>query len=163
MDSYSISQVASRTGFPASTLRFYEQSGLVRPGRTPSGYRSYGDAHFEQLSFISRAKQLGLTLDEITELMALLLGEQCAPVRSRLRDLVDDKIAEAQRKIVELEQFTSQLRRAAESLNAPAPDGPCDERCGCITDPAALKVDVTLGATRRTENRPGAALERSTS
>src|SRR4051794_17245466 len=45
MDGYSISQVAERTGFPPSTLRFYEQAGLVRPARTPAGYRCYDDNH----------------------------------------------------------------------------------------------------------------------
>lgn len=134
MDGYSISQVAERTGFPPSTLRFYEQSGLVRPARTPAGYRCYDDDHIELLSFIGRAKSFGLTLDEITELLALLDDERCAPVQGRLRDLVDAKIADAQLRIAELVAFTAELQRVSASLGRHTPDGPCDEACGCTTD-----------------------------
>ncbi len=134
MDGYSISQVAERTGFPASTLRFYEQSGLVRPARTPAGYRSYDDGHIELLSFIGRAKGFGLTLDEITDLLALLDDERCAPVQSRLRDLVDAKIRDAQQRIAELVAFTAELQRVSATLRHHTPDGPCDDMCGCTTD-----------------------------
>ena len=68
MDGCTISEAAERTGFSPSALRFYEQHGLVRPARTASGYRSYGDADLERLGFIGRAKGFGLSLDEITEL-----------------------------------------------------------------------------------------------
>jgi DNA-binding transcriptional MerR regulator len=81
MDGYSISQVAERTGFSASTLRFYEQSGLVTPNRTPSGYRTYDDHHLELLSFVGRAKGLGLSLDEIVEVLELRAQNRCAPVQ----------------------------------------------------------------------------------
>src|SRR5690606_32558552 len=116
MDGYSISQVAERTGFPPTTLRFYEQSGLVRPARTPAGYRSYDDTHIELLSFIGRAKGFGLSLEEITELLGLLGDDECAPVQGRLRDLGDTKLADAQAKIAELEGFTAELRRVAATL-----------------------------------------------
>lgn len=142
MDGYSISQVAQRTGFPASTLRFYEQSGLVRPERTPAGYRSYDDHHIELLSFIGRAKGFGLSLDEITELLVLLDDEQCAPVQGRLRNLVDAKIAEAQDKVAALEAFTAELRRVAATLGQHTPDGPCDDACGCTTDHDTSRVNL---------------------
>jgi MerR family copper efflux transcriptional regulator len=134
MDGYSISQVAVRTGFAPSTLRFYEQSGLVRPARTPAGYRSYDDSHVELLAFIGRAKGFGLSLEEITELLGLLDAEECAPVQGRLRDLVDAKINDARAKVAELQAFTAELERVAASLNANTPDGPCDNTCGCTTD-----------------------------
>lgn len=146
MDGYSISQVAERTGFPPTTLRFYEQSGLVRPARTPAGYRSYDDTHIELLSFIGRAKGFGLSLEEITELLGLLGDEECAPVQGRLRDLVDTKIADAQAKIAELEGFTAELRRVAATLGTHTPAGPCDDSCGCTTDePAGIARPVVLG------------------
>jgi len=155
VDGYSISQVAQRTGFPASTLRFYEQSGLVRPERTPAGYRSYDDRHIELLSFISRAKGFGLSLDEITELLALLDDERCAPVQGRLRDLVETKIADAQAKVAELEAFTAELRRVAATLGARTPDGPCDDSCGCTTDPDTSQVQLIEVGAKRT--RPATA------
>ena len=155
MDGYSISQVAERTGFPPTTLRFYEQSGLVRPARTPAGYRCYDDTHIELLSFIGRAKGFGLSLEEITELLALLGDDECAPVQGRLRDLVDAKIADAQAKIAELEGFTTELRRVAAALGAHTPAGPCDDACGCTTDdPTAVHQPVALGAQRDDRHTP---------
>jgi DNA-binding transcriptional MerR regulator len=134
MDGYSISQVAERTGFPATTLRFYEDAGLVRPSRTPAGYRSYGERDVEQLAFIGRAKSFGLSLEEVAELLGLLEEEQCAPVQGRLRNLVDTKIAEAKHKIIQLRAFTADLQRVAATLGAHTADGPCDDACGCTVE-----------------------------
>jgi len=146
MDGFSISQVAERTGFPASTLRFYEDSGLVRPARTPAGYRSYDERHIELLAFIGRAKSFGLSLEEITELLGLLDDERCAPVQGRLRDLIDTKIGDAQERIADLVAFTGELQRVASTLGDHTPDGPCDDTCGCTTDRQEL-VGVSLIAT----------------
>ncbi|SRR6266496_11540 len=66
---YRISQLAERSGVPASTLRFYEQARLLPAGRTPSGYRIYDDSALERLRFIASAKHLGLGLEEIRELL----------------------------------------------------------------------------------------------
>lgn len=158
MDGYSISQAAERTGFPPTTLRFYEQSGLVRPARTPAGYRCYDDSHIELLSFIGRAKGFGLSLEEITELLGLLGDDECAPVQGRLRDLVDAKIADAQGKIAELEGFTTELRRVAATLGTHTPAGPCDDACGCTTDDTnAFHQSVALGARRNDRDAPAIA------
>jgi DNA-binding transcriptional MerR regulator len=138
MDGFSISQVAERTGFPASTLRFYEQSGLVRPDRTRAGYRCYGERDVELLAFIGRAKGFGLSLEEITELLRLLDDDRCEPVQGRLRDLIDTKIAEAQQRIAELVAFTAELQRVASTLGDHTPEGPCDDACGCTTDRQGL-------------------------
>ena len=75
-----ISEAAARTGFTASALRFYESAGLVTPARTAAGYRTYDDHSIDRLRFIARAKHLGLSLGEITELVQLWDGDRCAPV-----------------------------------------------------------------------------------
>jgi DNA-binding transcriptional MerR regulator len=142
MDGYSISQVAERTGFSRSALRFYEQHGLVQPDRTPSGFRSYDDLHVEQLGFIGRAKGFGLSPDEITDLLALLDEDRCSPVQDRLRTLIAAKIDDAECRVTELVAFAAELRRVASTLG-PAPAGPCDGTCGCVTDSGL--VDVAQG------------------
>jgi DNA-binding transcriptional MerR regulator len=144
MRGYSISQVAERTGFAASTLRFYDQQGLVRPARTPAGYRSYGDRDLVSLGFIGRAKSFGLSLEEITELLTLFEQDRCAPVQDRLRALVTDKIADARDRIAELESFILELQRAVAALGADPPDGPCDETCGCTTESRRGRVTIAL-------------------
>ena len=159
VDGYSISQASQRTGFPATTLPFYEQAGLLHPERTTAGYRSYDDHHIELLSIIGRAKSFGLSLDEITELLSLLDDEQCAPVQGRLRDLIDTKIAEAQQKVAELRAFTFELERVAATLGDHTPHRPCDDSCGCTTDQHT--THVTLGvigtASRRSADQPTAS------
>ncbi len=148
MSGYLIAEVAHRTGFSASALRFYEQHGLVRPGRTSAGYRRYDDEHLETLAFIGRAKGFGLTLDEITELLGLLSQEQCAPVQDRLKELVDIKIAEAEQRISELSSFAGELRRVAAMLDCHTPAGRCDDSCGCTVDNRASEVIFRPAAVR---------------
>jgi DNA-binding transcriptional MerR regulator len=146
----SIGQVAERTKFSPSTLRFYEQSGLVRPDRTPSGYRSYGEKHLELLGFIRRAKGFGLSLDEIIEVLGLLGEDRCAPVQGRLRELIDAKIVDAHLRIGELSAFAEELRRVSTGLRDHTPDGPCDADCGCTVErPSSMMTDVGFAATRR--------------
>ena len=144
MDGLSISKVAEGTEFPPTTLRFYEEAGLVRPRRTEAGYRCYGERDIEVLSFIGRAKGFGLSLEEITELLALLDDDHCAPVQGRLRTLIDAKIADARTRIIELERFATELEQVASGLDAHTPDGPCDDACGCTTEPTVVVADPAV-------------------
>ncbi len=64
-DRLTITQVAERSGFAASALRYYEDEGLVAADRTPGGRRRYDRDVLRRLAFISAAKHVGLSLDEI--------------------------------------------------------------------------------------------------
>jgi DNA-binding transcriptional MerR regulator len=149
MSRYTIGQVAERTGFSSSTLRFYEQHGLLEPaGRTEAGYRLYDDTSLARLTFINRAKQLGCTLEEIADLAELWEAHDCGPVQARLHELVTAKIADAQRRSAELVRFTAQLQTAAAHLGGDPADGPCGAGCACLTDPPETESEsmpVLLG------------------
>ncbi len=132
MSDYRISELAQRSGFPASTLRFYETSGLLPADRTPGGYRRYDDGAVERLRFIAAGKGLGLGLDEIRELLAVWEQGACAEVRARLRPLVADRIDDGERRIAELSAFVETLAGVRDELAGPAPDGPCGPGCGCV-------------------------------
>lgn len=133
MSTYTIGEVADRSGFSASSLRYYEGIGLVEPAaRTAAGYRVYDDDTLTRLAFVARAKQLGCTLEEITDLASLWDGERCGPVQRRIHDLVTAKIADSQRQIVELTALTAQLQSVAAQLAGPAIDGPCGDDCACL-------------------------------
>ncbi|MFQ5742124.1 MAG: MerR family transcriptional regulator, partial [Acidobacteriota bacterium] len=85
--SYRIGEVASYVGMSVEGLRFYERRGLLRPARrAPSGYRLYGDAELERVRFVKAAQEMGFSLHEIEELLALrdAAGETCLAVRERL-------------------------------------------------------------------------------
>jgi MerR family transcriptional regulator, copper efflux regulator len=145
VSTYTIGETAERSGFSASALRYYEGIGLVAPStRTGAGYRLYDDGTLTRLAFIARAKQLGCSLEEITDLVDIWDGERCGPVQKRFHDLVTTKLADAQRQIAELAALSDQLRHAAAQLAGPAIDGPCNEDCACLALDAALApVTVT--------------------
>jgi DNA-binding transcriptional MerR regulator len=131
---YTIGEMAERSGFSTSALRYYEGIGLVEPaGRTDAGYRIYDDRTLARLAFIDRAKRLGCSLEEIADLVTVWDGDRCGPVQRRLHELISDKIRGTRRQVAELNAFAAQLRTAAEQLSGEPVDGPCSEDCACVT------------------------------
>ncbi len=109
---FQIGDLAKRCGVSSDALRFYEKHGLIKPaGRSESGYRLYDDNNQRQVSFILKAKALGLSLDEIKELLEIKLEateHSCAEVKtitSTKLKLIDDKIAELTRIRVALKKI----------------------------------------------------------
>ena len=158
MTTYRISQLAERSGVPPSTLRFYEDSGLLASDRTPSGYRIYDEAAVDRLAFISSAKLMGLALDEIRELLQAWQSGVCASVRTQLAPLIDQQITDTGHRLAELSAFASRLRSVRSGLAAPAPAGGCGPDCGCTittTMPSATApaIACTLGRDDLAERR----------
>jgi MerR family transcriptional regulator, copper efflux regulator len=141
--SYTIGEVASRSGFSASALRYYEGIGLVEPStRSEGGYRLYDDRTLDRLAFIARAKQLGCTLEEITDLVSIWDGQQCGPVQRRFHDLITAKIRDARARLIEVAAFAAQLQAAAEQLSGEPVDGPCSADCACVASPPDTSTTV---------------------
>ncbi len=67
-----IGEVAERSGFAASALRFYEQEGLIRSGRSAGGQRRYERSVLRRLAFVRAARNVGLGLDEVRDVMKTL-------------------------------------------------------------------------------------------
>lgn len=128
---YRISELAERTCVPASTLRFYEDAGLLAPDRTPSGYRIYDNSAVDRLAFITSAKAMGMTLDDIRDLLQAWQTGVCAEVRTQLTPLVDQRLADTEQRIAELTAFAQRLHIVRSELAGPAPDGGCGPGCGC--------------------------------
>ncbi len=149
---YRIAEVAERTGFSTPTLRYYEEIGVLPPpARTGAGYRAYDDRAVERLRFVSRAKRLGCTLEEITELAAAWDRDECAPVQHRLRGLVEAKLGEVEARLQELLAFQGELRQAATALAGAPLNGPCGEGCGCVAtgdEPARMVVPLSPKRSR---------------
>ncbi len=103
-----VGQVAQQLGLSPQTLYFYERIGLMpKPRRTEAGYRLYGESDLERLAFIGRAKALGLTLDEIRELLSLQDGQalSCREVHTRLTQ----KVQQIDRAISRLRELKNEL------------------------------------------------------
>lgn len=150
-----ISQLAERSGVPATTLRFYESAGLLPAGRTPAGYRVYGDEAVARLAFIGAAKHLGLPLEEIGELVRVWEAGVCAEVKADLRPRIAARLDEAARRVAELTALAASLHRALNHLDA-LPDRavPCDPECGFVVatarDEGAPPVPLHLSPRHQT-------------
>ena len=145
---YRISEVAKRTGFSRPTIRYYEEIGLVpSPSRLKSGYRAYDDRSLDRLAFISRAKRLGLSLDEVRELAVIWDQDDCAPVQNRMAGLIAGRLTETQDRIAELVAFGAQLQAVATRLAGPPHAGPCDDTCACGPAPTTERVDQPISCS----------------
>jgi DNA-binding transcriptional MerR regulator len=72
METLTISRLAHLGGVNLETVRYYERRGLLpKPPRTQAGYRQFSPEAARRLRFIKRAQELGFSLDEVQELLAL--------------------------------------------------------------------------------------------
>ena len=110
-----IGEVAREAGVRTSTLRYYDDEGLVAPSTRVGGRRRYGPVAVEQLATIRFCRALGFSLDEIRVILAAPRGKA---QKARWRGLVDAKIAE-------LESVVARAGAMAEVLRA-------SRDCDCI-------------------------------
>ena len=106
-----IGQVAQETGLSVDTIRFYEKQGLLkRSPRTEGGFRLFALSDIETLKFVRKAQELGISLNEIREL--LILRSDHVPACSHVKDLLDQKLTAVELKITELQSLERSLKRA---------------------------------------------------
>lgn len=67
-----IGEVARRSGFATSAVRFYEREGLITSSRTPGGQRRFARSVLRRLAFIRAARNVGLSLDEVRDALSTL-------------------------------------------------------------------------------------------
>lgn len=110
-----IGELASELGLNPKTIRYYEDIGLLpSPGRTPGGYRQYDETDRERLGFILKAKAIGLSLEEIGEILALRRnGKQPCEHVLTLLDRKIDAIDQQLRALEDVRQELVDLRQAA--------------------------------------------------
>lgn len=122
--SLTIGVVAKRAGVPIDTIRYYEREGLLpEPLRRASGYRSYNQGAIDRLRFIRRAKDLGFTLEEIRDLLALS-ADRHRGVKA-VRQRAQKRLADIDARIVEL----TRIRQGLEQLIDACPGRGDPEQC----------------------------------
>jgi len=138
-----IGQASRASGVSAKMIRYYESIGLIaNADRTAAGYRVYGHEDVHALHFISRARDLGFSVDQMRELLALW--------RDQTRASADVK-AIALKHVAELEEKAQTLQAMSKTLRHLANHCAGDHRphCPIIEDFAAA------GAARpRPHRRP---------
>ena len=102
-----IGKIAKEAGVGVETVRFYERKGLVEQPRKSSGFRTYREEDATRIRFIKRAQELGFTLNEVRELLALNdePGTTCGDLRPKARA----KLAQIEAKISDLRRMESAL------------------------------------------------------
>ncbi len=98
-----IGALAKTVGLNKETIRFYEKRGLLpEPARSEGGHRLYNELQERRLAFIRHARDLGFSLDDISELISLAEGKEslgCGGVLSmaeRHLQTVNTKLAQLQ-------------------------------------------------------------------
>ncbi|SEK67748.1 Cu(I)-responsive transcriptional regulator [Roseateles sp. YR242] len=109
---WTIGQAAERSGVSAKMLRHYEQLGLLPPvARTEAGYRLYGEREVHTLRFIRRARDLGFSMTEITELLALWQNRRRAS--AQVKRIAEAHIADLDRRMAEMQAMRRSLAALA--------------------------------------------------
>ena len=112
MQALSIGALANRTGVKIPTIRYYEQIGLLaEPDRSEGGQRRYDSSALERLSFIRHARDLGLPVDAIRDLVRLA-GEPGRPCEAADR-IAQDHLLAVREKIKRLKKLEKELERIA--------------------------------------------------
>jgi Cu(I)-responsive transcriptional regulator len=110
-----ISDAARECGLPAKTIRYYEEIGLVSPGRLANGYRDYSDRDLHKLRFLQRSRSLGFSVEDCRTLLSLYedrhraSGDVKRVARAHL-DEIDRKIAELKSLQETLQHLVSQCQ-----------------------------------------------------
>ncbi len=125
-----IGQVTALSGVPIRTIRYYESLNLIQSlGRTEGGFRQFSSDVLTRLSFIKRAQSLGLSLQEIGEILQVYDGGKpaCDDIQQKLKD----KISEIDRQIEQLLTLRHELRGLLSGWDS-LPTKPEDTICPII-------------------------------
>ena len=123
-----IGEAAEATGVTAKMIRHYEAIGLIRAaGRTGSGYRVYGPKDLSTLSFIRRARDLGFSIAQIRDLLAL--WQDRARASGDVKRIAGKHIEEMKAKMCLLQEMVQTLEHlSAHCHGDDRPDCPILER-----------------------------------
>lgn len=113
-----ISEVGTRAGLPAKTIRYYEEIGLIRPERGENGYRRFRETDLHKLAFIGRARGLGFSIEDCRALLALYEDKERAS--ADVKELAERHLARIAAKLEELRAMQEVL---AELVRSCAGDG----------------------------------------
>lgn len=128
-----IGQASKASGVSAKMIRYYDESGLVRPSnRTDANYREYGEREVNELRFIRRARSLGFSMEEISQLLSLWRDRE-RPSRD-VKAIADRHVADLDARVAEMQAMADTLRHLSRCCAG-------DDRPDC-----PILADLTYGA-----------------
>ena len=123
-DRLTIGQLARRGGVNLETIRYYERLGLLpKPPRTQAGYRVFPEDTTARVRFIKRAKELGFSLKEIKELLALRI--EPGKTRADVRERAESKLSDIDEKIKSLREMRKSLAKLTKVCRGDGPVNDC--------------------------------------
>ncbi|MEQ8693820.1 MAG: Cu(I)-responsive transcriptional regulator [Gammaproteobacteria bacterium] len=136
-----IGEAARATGVSAKMIRYYEGIGLIpKVGRTEGGYRVYSEQDTHLLRFVRRARDLGFSVEQIGELLALWRDRDRASVD--VKQLALEHIRDLEERVARMMEMVATLRHLAEHCHG-------DQRPDCpIIDELAEPDIATAHAAR---------------
>jgi len=109
-----IGELARATGTKAETIRYYEREGILPlADRTDGNYRDYSPEHLATLTFIRRARGLGFGMEQVR--LLLDLSDRADKPCEEVDLIVQDQLAEVDRKIADLTRLRGELSRILRS------------------------------------------------
>ena len=128
-----IGEIAEKSGLPAKTIRYYEDIGLVTPGRSANGYRSFSDNDLHKLTFLARARALGFSIEDCRTLMALYEDETRAS--ADVKTVARQHLQRIEEKVAQLQSMHETLSHlVAECAGDNRPDCPILNDLACHHD-----------------------------
>ncbi len=142
--SLKIGQVAAAAGLPVRTVRYYESLGLLKPTvqRSESSYRLFHPAVLGRLAFIRRCQSLGLSLEEIRQILQLYdRGEQPCP---EIRQHLQEKLWQIEERMAELQTLKGQIESLLSNWRIPPGSAAADD----VICPILQKPEAGRGKSR---------------
>jgi len=116
VDGLTIGKLSKMAGVTNDTVRFYERCGLIdAAGRSESNYRLYREEDAARLRFIKRAKELGFSLNEIKDLLAL--SQDPNTTKADIKERTEQKAEDIKQKIHDLSRILSALEHLVETCD----------------------------------------------
>lgn len=110
-----ISELSTRTGLSAHTLRYYEKHGLISASeRSKAGYRFYSDTDVRRVEFVRTARHIGFSLSDISQLLSIRVDKSSHSCKE-VTDITSAKLEEVNTRIVELQTMQQTLQILLES------------------------------------------------
>lgn len=129
-----IGQASKASGVSTKMIRYYDEIGLVRPAsRTESNYREFDEREINELRFIRRARSLGFSMPEITQLLSLW-RDRDRPSRE-VKAIAEKHVSELDARIAEMQTMADTLRHLSHCCAG-------DERPDC-----PILADLTRGSS----------------